>query len=240
MGMKTRRKTMRVLGILFFWVGVLLGMALAGSAVWADLEATFYGFVKMGDKPLNLRCPTFVTAAEPGQFASTFKNPNAKQMELLVRTDVSGYGGIRTERTTVTMAPGGKQEARWPVTSEDVDLGFFVFAKVSSYPAYPLPFRESTCGMLFIKTTMLTGNQIFVLLVVVSLLSMAAGLVLWQVSNRPLMGKTVSATWAMRVLAAIVVIGVFVALQGWWVVGIITLVLMVLMIVAMMYAAAPD
>ena len=238
--MKTRRKIMRLLGILFFWVGVLLGIILVGCAVWADLEAAFYGFVKMGDKPLNRRCPTFVTAAEPGQFASTFKNPNDKQMELMVRTDVSGHGGIRTERTTVTLAPRGKEKVRWPVTPKDVDLGFFIFAKVSSYPAYPLPFREATCGMLFIRTAALTGNQIFVLSVVISLLSMAAGLILWQVSHQPLKGQVVSATWAMRILAAIVVVGMFVAFQGWWAVGIITVVLMVLMIVAMMYIAAPD
>jgi len=238
--MKTGKKTMRLLGILLFWVGVLLGMALATGAVWADLEAAFYGFVEMGDKPLNLKCPVFVTAAEPGQFASTFKNPNDKQMELMVRTDVSGHGGIRTERTTVTLAPRGKEKVRWPVTPRDVDLGYFIFARVSSFPAYPLPFREATCGMLFIRTTSLSGNQIFVLSVAVSLLSMAAGLVLWQVSNRPLKGQTISATWAMRVQAAIVVIGMFVAFQGWWALGIITIVLMVLMIVAMMYLAAPD
>ncbi len=85
----------------------------------------------------------------------------------MVRTDVSGYDGIKTERTTISMAPGEKEKVRWPVTSENVDLGFFVLAKVSSYPAYPLPFRESTCGMMFIKTTALTGNQVFVLSVMV-------------------------------------------------------------------------
>jgi hypothetical protein len=237
--MKIRKKIMRLLGILFFWVGILLGMALAGGAVWADIEATFYGFTKMGDEPLNLKCPMFVTAVEPGQFALTFKNPTDKQMQLTARTDVSGSGGIRTARTTVTLAPGEKAQLRWPVTSEDVDLGFFILAKVSSYPAYPFPFRESMCGMLFIRTTALSGNQIFVLLVVVSLLSMAAGLVLWQLSNQPLRGQVISATWAMRVLAAIVVVGMFVGFQGWWAVGIITIVLMVLMIVAMMYLAAP-
>ena len=228
------------MGILFFWVGVIVGMALAGGEVWADIEATFYGFVEMGDKPLNLRCPVLVTAAEPGQIVSTLKNPNDKQMDLMVRTDVSGRGGIRTEYSTITLAPRGKEKARWPVTSEDVDLGFFVFARVSSFPAYPLPFRETTCGMLFVRTTALTGNQLFVLLVLVSLLSLAAGLALWQVSHRPLQGQTSSATWAMRTLAIIVVIGMFVGFQGWWAVGILTIVLMVLMMVAMMFLAAPD
>jgi len=32
----------------------------------------------------------------------------------------------------------------------------------------------------------------------------------------------------------------FVGFQGWWAIGIITIVLMVLMIVAMMFLAAPD
>ena len=90
------------------------------------------------------------------------------------------------------------------------------------------------------RTTALTGNQIFALLVAVSLSSMAARLVLWQVSRQPLKGQILSATWAMRVLAIIVVVGMFVAFQGWWAVGVLTIVLMVLMIVAMMYLAAPD
>ena len=238
--MKARKKITRLLGILLFWIGVLLGMALVGGTVWADIEATFYGFVEMGDKPLILRCPTFVTDAEPGQIGSVFRNPKNKKMDLMVRTDVSGHGGIRTERTTITLAPRGKEKVRWPVTAKDVDLGFFIFARVSSFPAYPLPFRESTCGMLFIRTTALTGNQIFVLAVVVSLLSMAGGLALWQASHQPLKGRASSATWAMRALAFIVVAGMLVAFQGWWAVGTITVVLMVLMIVAMMYLAAPD
>ncbi len=69
---------------------------------------------------------------------------------------------------------------------------------------------------------------------------MAVGLALWQVSHQPLQGRTLSATWAMRILAAIVVVGMFVGFQGWWAMGIITIVLMVLMIVAMMFLAAPD
>lgn len=238
--MTTRKKTMRLLGILFFWTGVLLGMAIVVGAVWADLEAAFYGFVEMGDKPLPLRYPTFVTDATPGQIGATFRNPNDKQMDLMIRTDVSGRGGIRTERTTITLAPRGKEKVRWPVTARDVDLGFFVFARVSSFPAYPLPFRESTCGMLFLRTTALSGNQIFVLAVAASLLSMAAGLALWRASHQQIMGRLANATWAMRVMAIIVVVGMLVAFQGWWAAGIIAIVLMVLMIVAMMFLAAPD
>ncbi len=238
--MKTRRKIMRLLGILFFWVGVILGMALAGGEVWADIEATFYGFDEMGDDPLSLRCPIIVTNAEPGQLVATLKNPKDKQWDLMTRTDVSGHGGIRTERTTTTVAPRGKEKVRWPVTAEDVDLGFFIFARVSSFPVYPLPFQESTCGMLFVRTDALTGNQLFILWLVASLASMAVGLALWQVSHRPLEGRILSATWAMRVLAALIVVGLFVGFQGWWAIGIITIVLMVLMIVAMMFLAAPD
>ena len=130
--MKGQKEIMHLLGILFFWAGVLLGMTLVGGEVWADIEAACY------------------------------------------------------------------------------------------------------------RTTALTGNQIFALLVAVSLSSMAARLVLWQVSRQPLKGQILSATWAMRVLAIIVVVGMFVAFQGWWAVGVLTIVLMVLMIVAMMYLAAPD
>lgn len=237
--MKTR-KIMRLLGILFFWVGVILGMALVGGEVWADIEATFYGFDEMGDEALSLRCPILVTNAEPGQIVSSLKNPNDKQMELMTRTDISGHGGIRTERTTTTLAPHGRDKVRWPVTFKDVDLGFFIFARASSFPAYPLPFRESTCGMLFVKTNALTGNQLFILWTVTSVASMAAGLALWQASHKPLAGRILNATWAMRALAALVVAGMLVGFQGWWGIGIIMIVLMVLMVVAMMFLAAPD
>jgi len=65
-------------------------------------------------------------------------------------------------------------------------------------------------------------------------------LALWRASHQQLMGRLANATWAMRVMAIIVVVGMLVAFQGWWAAGIITIVLMVLMIVAMMFLAAPD
>jgi hypothetical protein len=228
---KTRR-IIRSLSILLFSAGVLLGVALAGSAAWADLEAKFYGFEKMGDKPLGgLRCPVVMTTSETRTISVTLTDPTDKPLQLMARADISNRIQIRTERKTLSLAPGEKNQLSWLVSSADIDLGFFIFAKVSTYPVAAFPFRESTCGIVVVNLPSLTGNQVFTFTLVASLLSIAIGLLLWEVSNRPLQGRTLHITYAMRFLTAVILAQMLISFSGWWVLGGILLVVAVLLIV---------
>jgi hypothetical protein len=226
------RKIMRFLSILFFSGGVLLGMALAGSAAWADLEAKFYGFEKMGDRPLSgLSCPVMMTKSETETITVTLTDPTDKPLQLMARADISNPIQIRTERKTLSLAPGEKNQLSWAVTSDDIDLKFFIFAKVSTYPTAAFPFRESTCGIVVVNLPGLTGNQVFAFTLAASLLCIAVGLVLWEVSNRPLQGQRLHITYAMRFLTVVILAQMLCSFRGWWMLGGILLVVAVLMIV---------
>lgn len=230
--MDKKAKIKRSAGMMLFSLGILLGMALAGGAAWADFEAVFYGFHKLADKPLpGLRCPVLMTFSETGTVAATFANPADRPIQLMVRTDVSGRARMRSERTTLALAPGETKQAHWIVTSDDIDLGFFIFVQVSSYPAYPLPFRGSTCGILVLNLPLLTGGQIFAFTLVTSLLGIVVGLSLWQASHRPLVGRSVTVMLAMRFLAMVVLLGMFAAFRGEWLFSGLLLVIAVLMVV---------
>jgi hypothetical protein len=232
-GSRTRtRQIIRFLSILLFSAGILLGLALAGSAAWADLEAKFYGFEKMGDQALSgLRCPVVMTASETGTVSVTLTDPTDKPLQLMARADISNPIQIRTERKTLSLAPGEKNQLSWAVTSDDVDLDFFIFVKVSTYPTAASPFRESTCGIVVVNLPSLTGNQVFAVTLAASLLSIAIGLVLWEVSSRPLQGRTLHITYAMRFLTVVILAQMLVSFRGWWVLGGIFLVVAVLVIV---------
>ena len=89
--MKNRKKSLRVLSIFIFSLGVLLGMALIGGLAWPNLEAVFYfGGVKLADESFKtLQCPHVITSNETGNVTATFTNQHAKSIDPLIRIAVS-------------------------------------------------------------------------------------------------------------------------------------------------------
>jgi len=85
-----RKRVIGGLGILLFAVGVLLGLALAVGATWADTEAAFYGFHSYADRSLTgVACPVLVTGTEQGQVVGTFRNPSDRPLQLQVLAELS-------------------------------------------------------------------------------------------------------------------------------------------------------
>lgn len=229
--MRFRTRIARFLGVLLFSAGTLLGIGLAATAAWADIEAMFYGFDKFGDKPLPaLSCPVILTPSEAGRVTASFTNPTEKPILLTARAQVSNPAKFRTERTQVALNPGERKHVDWTVTGKDVDLGFFVFVRVASYPTYKAPFRESTCGMVMVNVSNLTGAQVFAILVGCTLGCLVVGSGVWEVSNRPLKGRTLYTGYAQRFLGVVVLAGMLASFAGWWVAGGLLTVLAVLSI----------
>jgi hypothetical protein len=229
---KNHSKITRPLSIVLFSVGILLGMALAGSAAWADFEAEYYGFQRMADRSLRgLRCPVLMTRSETGTVTLTLKNPTDKPLEFMARAALSNPGPAKVERQTLTVGPGEKGQLHWTVTSDNIDLGFFIFVQMSTYPVDTIPFRAMACGIVVLPLPGATGTQVFALTLIASLLCMAVGLGLWEAANRPSLGRWPAATWAMRFLAVIVLAAMLTSFLGWWGVAGVCLVIAVLMIV---------
>lgn len=212
----------RILGICLFVVGVTLGMLLFGSAVWADLESSFYGFEEMGGGRLpGLDCPILMTTSDIQSVGATFKNPNDIPIDFMVRADFSNKGLFRIEREMLSLDANKSKKVEWQVSSEDIDMDYFIFAQVSNYPAQELPFRQSTCGIVVINLPQLSGKLVFSVTLIIILVGIVGGLAIWEASSRPTTGKIQDTTRAMKTLGILVLLGMLVSFMGSWVLGLV-------------------
>jgi hypothetical protein len=203
-------------------IGIAVGMMLFGSAAWADLEATFYGFEEMGGGRLNkMDCPILMTSSDVGTVSATFKNPNNSPVQFMVRIDVSSSGVFRTERSMLSLDSNKSKTVEWHVTSEDIDMRNFIFAQVSNYPANKIPFRQATCGILVLKLPQFTGSQVFTFAMIGIVVGIIGGLTIWEIYGLPLSSKLQDTTRAMKTLGVLVLLGLLVSLQGLWMLSVL-------------------
>ena len=220
--MMDKKYLFRICGSVLFIIGIALGLLLFGSSTWADLEATFYGFKEMGDERINtIDCPILMTTSDVGAIAATFKNPNDSAIQFMVRADISGRGQFRSESKMISLEPHKSMKVEWRVTSEDVDLGYFIFAQISNFPAMKIPFRHASCGIVVLKLPQFTGGQVFTFLMIVILFGILGGLVILETYGKPLTGKLQDTTRAMKTLGVLVLLGLLVSLQGLWMLGVL-------------------
>jgi hypothetical protein len=235
--MNDRSKKMRIWGALIFACGILVGIVFTVCAVWADLESTLY-FTKLTNVKLTtLKCPVFMTKTEEGKITATFKNTIDRHINPSIRAEFSSPGLTITAREFLPLEVGEKKQVEWTVNKDNIDLKFFIFAKVYSTAEYPIPAREGTCGIFVLNLPGLTGMQVEIILFAVSILCLVAGLWLWQASSPDTLGRTYDATRALRFLALLVLAGMIVGSLGWWIVGVLLLVLIVLMSVSIFFFA---
>jgi hypothetical protein len=222
--MRSRHPILGALGVLLFALGVLVGLAMMGGAVWGDLEASLFQSARRGGSGLpGLRCPVILGTSEAGTVSAKLRNPLDRPVEFNVRTYISeGYVSLmREEKTRLPLEPGEKERLEWPVTPDDAAYGRLILARVRVLGQYPLPERQAACGILVLDTGLLSGGQVVALAVLASLLGMGAGAGLWIAVSRPVAGRRLEAVRAMGALAASVGVGLVVSLLGLWVVGVV-------------------
>jgi hypothetical protein len=231
--MKLRKNAFVFLGVLIFSIGVLLGMALFGGAVWGDLEGSLFDMSLRGEATLrSLRCPVIMTTAEFGAVTATFSNPLERQIEYRILTRISqGHVTLMREiESKLPLDPGEKQKLEWTVTKDDAAYGHLILVGMRLGAKYPLPARHGTCGILVLNLPNLTGNQVFIFTLVISLLSMAVGIGLWAAGNRPLSELGQDVTRAMIALAVCVLAGMIIGFLGWWLIGVLIFAVTLLLI----------
>lgn len=228
----------RTLGILLFAAGILLGIVLTTTLTWAGLEADFYGFQFLpADHFDGLSCPALMSTHETGNILVRVNNPSNKPVDPIIRVDLSARGVPDTKQVQLTILPGETQLVEQPVTADNIDLGFFIFAKAYRYASYPLPEANATCGIIIIDLPFLNGQQLFNLWLAFSLILIPLGLWMWSTSLRPEgAGRMIPVA---KVLAVIVLGGLLVSLKGVWALGVLFLVLTLLMFTAMLRFVIP-
>jgi hypothetical protein len=231
--MESRKKIFRTLGIILFYAGILAGMVTFILMNWAYFEAYFYfGYTAPADKSLtNLRCPLLLTAEEEGQVTASITNNADRDLTIPVRTEFSYYGASTLDKVTYPVAMGQTQNLSWTVTKDNMVFGHLILARVFVYSSFTLPSRSATCGTVVVGLPGVTGIELFIIVLVFSLASMAAGWGLWIAGNRLVLVDGLIATRAMTFFTIAVVLGLIAGVIGWWGLGLICTVACVLLII---------
>ncbi|MBN2386331.1 MAG: hypothetical protein JXB85_04875 [Anaerolineales bacterium] len=225
------KKSLRFISVLLFSIGTLLGVGFFGATTWADVESTFYGFARYGKRATTaLHCPLVVTTQEIGTITFGLHNSSERSIQPTVRFQASSEGVFRDESTSLPLEPGETGHLQWEVSSENVDLERFIFAKVFTFASYPLTDVEQTCGILVLDLPILNGQQVTILTLVVSFACLSGGIALWIRANSPLREKSLDTARAMGTLLVTIIVGLVSILLAWWLLGILTFMVAILLI----------
>jgi hypothetical protein len=237
--MGTQNYSNRLAGVLLFATGILLGTVLFGGLVWSDIEATFYGLPHYTNEAFDgLSCPPLMTHSETASLQATIRNDTDLAINPTVRVDISTPGVAYSDRVKVDLEPGQSKTVEWPVSSENIDLKFFIFARVYRYSDYKTSFAEATCGILVLNIPFINGKGLFALWLGASLICTLAGL--WMM--KPAQGvpeQRASIPAAMRALTVTMLIGLIFGIQGAWLPGILALVVVVVLSTSIIYLSIP-
>jgi hypothetical protein len=88
-----------------------------------------------------------------------------------------------------------------------------------------------SCAIFMIPISFLTGNELLILTLLFSGLSIIIGIVLWIANNRPMIGLPRSALIAMITVSLLVLAAVIAGIAGWWIPGILLLMVIIIMAV---------
>jgi hypothetical protein len=143
--------------------GVFIGLLLAVFSTWADYESTSYGFMKRANTPFRgLSCPMFIGRNESRTVSVRVSNPTDRTLSPSVRIEIST---LVDPDSTIQRAVG----------PENIDLGSFIFVSALVSTSYPIPDRETTCG-IFVLPIPQGSSLVLYLGTAISLLCMSSGL----------------------------------------------------------------
>ena len=217
--MSKTQKTLQVLSILLFSIGLLFGLILWGGSAWADLEGYLFDPGLPAEQRLsNIRCPLVITSDEIGLVSMVFNNPVDRPLKQSVRARVS-YGFVTQMKeinTTLEMEPFETRELAWEVSPTEAAWNRLVLVRLYMFRSAPLPSRTATCGILVLDLPGMTGSQVVTLVSLIGLLGMAGGIGLWYRANRPLTPKPRYALNIMIGLVLMVAAGLALTLAGYW------------------------
>jgi hypothetical protein len=218
-----------------FSLGLILALALAAALTWAELEASIFDVSLIaGSQALPLQCPLALSRDETSYITASFSNPSEREVRQIVRAHISdGFVTLmREEETLLELAPGETQRLSWPITAQDAAYGRVVLARVHALRAGPEhPYRQRSCGVLVLGVPV-NGHIFALALAAFSLTLMAFGAYrCWRLRPKQA-GRRDQATLLMGLLGALATTALISAYAGWWVLGVVVLIVTLLVLLA--------
>jgi hypothetical protein len=211
-----------VLPVVLTLTGILMGLLLALLAVWADYESTAYGFMRRAQASFQgLTCPVFIGKHESKVVFIKISNPTDRRLSPSIRTQVSAPFEIDSRIEHVELAPGEQITLQRTVGPENIDLGMFIFVDALVYATYPIPDRETTCGILVLPIA--NGTHLLIFGTGFSILLMGVGMYISYKNEQP--GRQ---SYSTRFIVLATVLAMTFGFWGWWVVALILIILSIL------------
>ena len=230
--MKNNRPPL-IVSIVIYILAALIGFALVLLATWADVEAQTYGFYRRANIGLpGLNCPILMTPGEVSKVSLRLTNTTNNLLTPNIRMEISKPVMPFLSTESVKLAAGESKTMEWTIGPENIDLGNFIFINALTYSSYPLPSRESMCGV-FIINLPTNGRIIVAIMTILSLLGMGFGL--YGLNRSPSLARRVLiARRPLLVLSVFIAVSILVTFVGWWWPGVILLVLTLLLVMAVL------
>lgn len=191
-------------GITVFMVGAIIALGMFINFFLQDTEGLVFSALVSGDKVLSsLSCPEIITEKETGVIRATLHNATEESHFRTVRTGIT-QGFLTFRRDIVnhyTLEPGETKQLSWEIYPEDAAYGYLILAKVYFYPQRLVLSYVGVCGVMLLKTSLLTGWQIIGIVWGISLSLMAVGYIRYIRHNRPLLRRRKTLAVLMRVIA---------------------------------------
>jgi len=228
---------MRLLGIVLFVLGVLVGLAFNAMSVWADLEASLFDTSLPADEAIDgIACPWIITPGETGLVTASIKNNTDRPINTVIRTHISEglVTLMREEDNRQSIQPGETARLSYAVTAGDAVWGRFILTRVYVFPAFPMRSRAGSCGVIVAQLPGIPGWMVVLVWVGVSIALLVGGIWLWRRRRDKLIGTALRSLQAMLVLGAFVLAGLLLSLLGAWLPAGLLLLATIILVTAML------
>lgn len=229
------RSKKSIISSIVFFLGIAVGLSLAVASIWADYEAVRYFFTGARfDAFPGMKCPVLAAHAETVTISASIENPGDRAVQPFYRVEVSGPLG-RMFRDQISLPPHQTQRVEWTVSTDDVDLRYFIMTRITLYPFAGAQTREATCGIFVLKLDGLTGQQVLIFSLAASLMGIILGLRVWERQMEVVSKGARQPQRVRRALGLVVLLAMFSSLMGWWLAGFVLCVLAILLLVIMLF-----
>lgn len=230
------RKSLSILSLALYGLGLILGVAVIAVAAWGGMESAFFDHVPNSDKILtSLRCPMLISDQETATIGVTITNPSQYKVNPGVTANISaGYFTVSEEYSDrIMLDPGQSAQMTWQASVANAAYNrSLIFVHVSISPSYPLEAANGTCGIVVLKLGGIRGQLLLDSVAVLAMLLVAAGLWIWHrqhSTDRNL--KMRSLNNGLRALALVLLLGVLLSFLKLWFLGVLSLVVVILLVI---------
>jgi hypothetical protein len=219
-----------IVGRALFFLGVVIGFARSVISIWNNLEATDYYFTGATHAPFKgLRCPMMIAPTEKGNVTVVFNNPTKEEDNFFYRVEISGKAfSTREIEGQIAVPPRQAKDIQFKVDTHDVDLLFFILVKITMLPNSVHSTQDATCGIMVVNILGLTGSQVSLATLILSITGILIGLFLWEGTNSKVNGNRPR---IVQFLGLVVLLSLLATYMGWWAVATVLAVIIILLVI---------